>query len=143
MRRSAALTPLSHDHHQALFLAFQLKRAADVTALADFLAFIDGEGHAHFEAEETVLLPRWLAADPGADHAMGARVVAEHRELRATAERMRSATPQLADLHAAGELLEQHVRFEERELFPLIEAHLNAEDLQEIGALLEEQRPEA
>ena len=38
------------------------------------------------------------------------------------------------DLRALGELLDRHVRFEERELFPLIEASLDEGAIGAIGA---------
>ena len=56
MKRSQALTPLSHDHHQGLFVAMQLKRAVDDSAAQAFLGFIDGHGGTHFRIEEDVLL---------------------------------------------------------------------------------------
>ena len=136
MKRSAELTPLSHDHHRALFVALQLKRAEGATASAAFIEFIEGEGRAHFRVEETILLPRWIAADPGADREAAARVLGEHLEMRIAAERMRAAPPSVAELHALGELLEHHVRFEERELFPQIEEALDEGTLAELGAAI-------
>ena len=56
MKRSQALTPLSHDHHQGLFVAMQLKRAVDDSAAQAFLDFIDGHGGTHFRIEEDVML---------------------------------------------------------------------------------------
>ena len=53
MKRSAELTPLSHDHHQSLFVAVQLKRAADAAPGKAFLDFHAGSGSHHFEIEET------------------------------------------------------------------------------------------
>jgi DNA-binding NarL/FixJ family response regulator len=75
MKRSEALTPLSHDHHQALVAAQQLRRAEDPeAATAAFLEFWRGQGSQHFRIEEDILLPAWLAADPDADRALAARL---------------------------------------------------------------------
>ncbi len=134
MKRSPELTPLSHEHHQALFVALQLKRAEDGSAFAAFREFLDGEGGTHIGIEESILLPGWLAADPGADREAAARVLDEHLELRAARLRLGSGEPAAAELHALGELLERHIRFEERELFPAIEAALGDQDLAELGA---------
>ena len=59
MRRSEALKPLSHDHHQGLYVALQLKRAGPDTAAEAREAFLDflGREAAHFRAEEELLLP--------------------------------------------------------------------------------------
>ena len=134
MKRSAALTPLSHDHHQALFVAVQLKRAEDGSAFSLFREFLSGEGGTHFEIEESILLPGWLAADPSADREGAERVLREHLEIRAAGQRMAAGEPSAEELHALGELLQLHVRFEERELFPAIEAGLDEAALSALGA---------
>ena len=136
MKRSPELTPLSHDHHQALFVALQLKRAQDPAPGQAYLAFLYRDGDRHFEIEESILLPGWLAADPAADREAADRVLAEHRELRAGAARLRSGRASVEELHALGELLEAHVRFEERELFPMIEVGLDEAALAELGAAI-------
>ncbi len=136
MKRSPELTPLSHDHHQALFVALKLKRAEDPAVAAAYLEFHDGTGGRHFEIEETILLPGWLAADPEADAAAAQRVLGEHLELRTGAVRLRSGEPSTAELHSLGELLEAHVRFEERELFPIIESRLDAATIASLGAAI-------
>ena len=134
MKRSPALTPLSHDHHRALFVALQLKRAEDGSAFAVFEEFLAGEGGTHFEIEESILLPGWLDADPDADPEGAERVRAEHRELREAGRRFAATEPTAAELHELGELLDRHIRFEERELFPAIEARLDEASLSELGA---------
>ena len=65
MKRSDELAPLSRDHHQALFVAMKLKRAEADGAEA-FLGFIAAHGGDHFRIEEEILLPAWIASDPGA-----------------------------------------------------------------------------
>jgi hemerythrin-like domain-containing protein len=136
VKRSAELTPLSHEHHQALFVAMGLKRAEGPEAADPFLAYHAETGARHFEIEEEILLPGWLAADPGAEAADAHRVLAEHLEIRAAAARIRDGEPAVEDLRALGELLERHVRFEERELFPRIEERLDDESLHRLGAAI-------
>ena len=140
MKRSPELTPLSHDHHQALYVAMLLKRAAadDVDApLKAFLDFTEAIGEPHFRIEEEILLPGWLAASAGdreAGAAMAARVAAEHLEIRTEARSLRAGGGTVERLQALGALLESHVRFEERELFPLVEASLDQAAIGELGA---------
>jgi hypothetical protein len=53
MNRAPELIPLSQEHHQALFVALQLRRATAATldaALSALRAFWAGGGAAHFEA---------------------------------------------------------------------------------------------
>jgi hemerythrin-like domain-containing protein len=129
MKRHPALQPLSRDHHQALRIAQRLRRASDaeIPVVRDaFLAFWHEHGQAHFRVEEEVLLPAFAAHGDPAD----ARVVAmlvDHVRIRAHAQRLdRDGDAPLAELHALGTALERHVRLEEREVFPLVEAALPA-----------------
>ena len=129
MKRSPELTPLSHDHHRALFVALGLKRADDPSAGASFAEFMDTAGEEHFRTEESLLLPWWIAHDPTADVGLANRVITEHLELRAAGCALRIGEPSIKGLHELGEKLEGHVRFEERELFPRIERGLDADSL--------------
>jgi hemerythrin-like domain-containing protein len=144
MKRSPQLTPLSHDHHQALFVAMQLKRAEDVDQARErFLSFWRSHGRQHFAIEEEILLPAWVEADAGADHDLASRLSADHLAIRSHARRLECGGVALEDLHSLGSLLESHVRFEERELFPTIESALDPEAIARLGAEIAaaEQRP--
>ena len=96
--------------------------------------------------EEAVLLPGFVGGGGDARYELVARVVTDHVELRARALRLSEDSP-LSDLHELGEALTAHVRFEEDELFPLIERTLEPEALAELGEELaiaeNEPRPEA
>jgi hemerythrin-like domain-containing protein len=116
----------------------QLKRAEDSSPAQVFCEFMDQQGEAHFQAEERILLPGWLAADPGADPAMATRVQSEHLQLRAGARALRADASTAEELREIGQLLEAHVRFEERELFPLIEGALSEDALRMLGRELAE-----
>ena len=138
MKRSAELKPLSHDHHQALFVAMQLKRASPEDgpfAFQAFADFVEETGDRHFRIEEEILLPAWLAhVGAGAEpRALAARVAAEHLEIRASARRLAATGPAPDELRELGDLLERHVRFEERELFPLIEGSLDEAATHDLG----------
>lgn len=133
MKRSEELAPLSRDHHQALFVALQLKRGIPGSEAA-FLGFIEGHGREHFRIEEEIVLPVWLAADSKADGRLAARIAAEHLEIRSCARRLRAGSFTDEARIELGVLLGHHIRFEERELFPLIEAGLGADRLAALGA---------
>src|SRR5687768_15710592 len=84
MKRSKALRALSHQHHQGLFAALQLKRAGRETAVEArqvFLDFHEREGSRHFRAEEELLLPAF-ARHTGVDDPAIVRVLTEHVDLR-------------------------------------------------------------
>jgi hypothetical protein len=140
VKRSAALASLSRDHHQALFVAQGLRRAvaADAdTARARFLRYWDDHGRAHFRLEEELLLPGY-AAFGEAHHPLVLRALGDHVAIRAAAARLRGdPDASLVELRELGEHLAAHVRLEERELFPLIEATMPAVELETLAAALE------
>ena len=129
MKRSPELAPLSRDHHVALEHALRLRRSPDEdvgAVVVRFLAFLLGPGRSHFALEEELLAPEV----PEARADLARRMRDEHVEILRRAERLGQA-PRVADARELGELLTRHVRFEERELFPLLEAHLPADRIRE------------
>jgi Hemerythrin HHE cation binding domain len=135
MKRSPQLAPLSRDHHVALEHALRLRRASeeDIGAVvARFLAFLLGPGRSHFALEEALLAPE--VPEPHAD--LARRMVDEHAEILRRAGAL-GQDPCVVEARALGELLTRHVRFEEREVFPLLEAHLSGDRIREIGRSLD------
>ena len=137
MKRSAALTPLSHDHHVALEVALRLRRASaeDLDAAVErFDAFWRPTGVRHFAIEEDLLTDALPAPQAGWG-AQVARMRAEHDRIRALADTLDrpDGVDRLATAHELGTLLGDHVRFEERELFVLLETHLAPGALGRLG----------
>ena len=143
-KRSRELRPLSSEHHQALLVAFQLKKALagqaetagaprDLDGLAALARrFEESVFLVHVTAEEELLGRHLAPAD-------ARRLKEEHRELRHLLGEAR-ATRQVArraPLLAFAELLERHVRWEERELFPRCEQEIAPGDLAAVGHELE------
>jgi mannose-6-phosphate isomerase-like protein (cupin superfamily) len=132
VRRHPALAPLSRDHHGALVEALAARRAASADARGRleagrrFGAFFAGRAVPHFRAEEEDLFPLLTPGGAGEPPEALARALLEHVRLHALAEAIAGAVAEQAVpgelLARAGELLEAHVRLEERVLFPLIEA---------------------
>jgi quercetin dioxygenase-like cupin family protein len=129
MKRHQALIALSHDHHETLVEARHLHRGAEapdpIAAVTAFLAFFTASVVPHFREEEELLFPR--VADAEEAEKLVVRALLEHQRLHAAVAELRDLVRGregrdlvrlMRDL--AG-LLEAHVRFEERELFPLIE----------------------
>jgi hypothetical protein len=138
MKRSAALTPLSHDHQHGLAVALELKRATDATAEAAaraFDVFWRTEGNRHFRDEEELLLPA-LSAHVPPDHDAVVRVLTDHVEIRRRASEVAQGGADMEGLHELGRLLHDHIRHEERVLFPLAEGALPAAELERLGVSL-------
>lgn len=130
MRRDPRLQGLSSDHHRGLLLARRVANALRGTGLAASIrASFEAELEPHFRAEEEVLLPALAAAG---EEALAARTWREHAEMR---EHLAAAEAgDVSRLSAFAALLEQHIRFEERELFPTAEARLPDEALARIAS---------
>ena len=141
---------LSREHHHGLVMALRLQRelpaatAGEVGALySDLARFWTGALSPHCEAEDEALLAR-LAAHEEEGLALAGRLQREHRDLEALIDGMRAAAAgdnRRSALTRFGALLGDHIRWEERELFPWVERCLAA-DLDAIGALLDRRLPE-
>jgi hemerythrin-like domain-containing protein len=131
MKRDPALTDLSRDHHQALFRAMRMKRATedDVDDVRDdVLAFWSDHGARHFRIEEEILLPAFATrSDPRSEAVV--TVLVDHVWIRERMDRLAQDELDLAGVRELGARLEQHVRHEERVLFPLIEEALERDAL--------------
>ena len=139
MKRDPALTSLSHDHHQALFVAQQLRRATAETtrqACDTFLEFWEEHGSVHFRLEEEVLLPAYRVHGDSHDPLVAA-VLTDHAAIRRQADELGRGRPTTAALHELGARLEDHVRLEERELFPLVESVMPPVELAALASALE------
>lgn len=123
MKRSQELSSLSREHHQALDDA--------EAALAAFASFWREHGAGHFETEERVLLG-FLTAEE-AD-----RLLAEHDAIRTRVDELAglSGARRLETARELGEIVHDHVRFEERVLFPALERRLTPAQLDAVGGAL-------
>jgi len=88
--------------------------------------------------EENVMLPAFAQhGDPTCPEVV--RVLTDHVEIRRRAADLESASdPDAADLNALGEMLNDHVRHEERVLFPLIEESLPPAELEALAQRIDE-----
>ena len=141
MKRNPALYTLSHDHHQGLILAQQLKKGAPQykgmpSTLKDkkdyIISFYNTELVKHFQDEEEILFPAVKNKNDYLDKKI-AEIISEHRKME-TLIRDLEKTDQLENvLDEFGQLLEKHIRKEERELFIEIEKILSDDELRIIS----------
>lgn len=132
LKRDPSLIPLSHDHHHALVRVFEIRQALragrglerQVEEMGDFWR---ASLLPHFAAEEEALFP--LLAEIEATAAITARLLEEHGRLRAM---VASLEPTRESLAALADLLDSHVRLEERQLFALYQEHVPAERRAEV-----------
>ena len=133
MKRHTALARLSREHHSALVLAKRALRASagELDAMNHFVDEVERvfacDLEPHFHLEEELLLPALIRA--GQFKAVE-QTLAEHAELRSLASQPGIKQPEI--LRRFGNALVEHVRFEERELFPLAESALDEDTLESI-----------
>ncbi len=147
LTRHEALAPFSRDHYIGLVRAHHLIKSADADAVARRKAiaeFIDGFDHEiadHFDDEERLLIDLL-------DAAHRKRLIAEHRTLRELADQARQlrhqVDPDPERVRQIGQAFDDHIRWEERELFQHIQSTLSEAQLRVLQghtAPIEQSRP--
>jgi len=144
MKRHKSLYPLSHDHHQGLILAQIIKKnAPKYKNLPDTLDgkveytinFYNIELVKHFRQEEEILFPAAKGKDKRIDSLID-EIISEHRKIESLVESLKTKNNYKEILNELGNLLESHIRKEERNLFPEIEKILTEEELELLAAKL-------
>jgi len=139
-----SLHPLSHDHHQGLILAQQLKKGAPqykgMPATLEekknyTISFYNNELKKHFDDEEKILFPFVKDRSPEID-VMVNGIIDEHRQMENLVNEIQETNDLENVLNELGWLLEKHIRKEERELFPEIERILTEGELSELKTKL-------
>lgn len=125
MKRCSALRDLSNEHHHGLVLCKRAKKAAgtedEEKAWRGIQKRFVTDLEPHFQVEELVLLP---ALEQAGESELARRTLDEHVELRRL---IGEDSPQA--MTAFAELLTEHIRFEERELFEVAQQRLSAAEL--------------
>lgn len=140
-RRHESLIPLSREHQYALLLCLRIHRGLEShqndpvwlqSKAENVVRFFAGDLRPHFQAEEEVLFPamQHCATELLRD------LIAEHRKLEWLAGGLHYCETGFLStrLKAFADLLEAHVRREERELFPLFEQQVTPNAAQQVGA---------
>lgn len=138
IKRSKQLAPLSREHHDGLLFSWKIKQGiannATIEQMRKFaLWYWRHHIKPHFFQEEKILLP-YLPADNPMKH----RLKEEHDHIRELVIGLDEGTD--ADkrhLIILSDLVNQHIRFEERELFPFMEHLLTTEQLDTVFNELE------
>lgn len=127
IRRHTALHPVSREHHDGLMLCFQLRKGVKegirISRMSAYLEWFAAEHlDPHFRYEEDVLIPL-----SGSDHPMSVQVRNEHVVLRSFFKRADWNEQLLLNF---ADLLDQHIRFEERVWFNFLQENCPESSLQ-------------
>jgi hemerythrin-like domain-containing protein len=143
MKRHEAIAPLSRDHHATLILAQLMKKNAPLySGLPDNAkdkaryAIEQFETHIrpHFQLEET-MLEKVIHIHPSIK-ILAEEIVAEHRVLTHLFQSLAVTNDPVITMNELAVKLTDHIRKEERVLFPWLQKHCSETELAEIYELL-------
>ena len=131
LKRSKELAPLSREHHDGLLFAWKIKQGlaneTSIETLCNYTRwFWSNHIKPHFKEEEKVLV-KFLPED----NALVKQMFKEHAQIRDLIISL-DKEPDLSSLQLLAEFVNNHIRFEERELFAYAEETLTQEQLNEI-----------
>ena len=138
MKRDENLQALSRDHHHGLLLGWKIRQGLKYLVSPDIIAkyiqyFSKKALFPHFKEEETIILSYLPDSND-----LKMRTIDEHRTIAKQVKALeKNVLPEAGTLLEIASFLDSHIRFEERELFPYLEAQLSSEQLNEIGVAID------
>lgn len=135
MKRNENIIPLSHDHHFGLLCCWKirqgLKKEVELSRIQKYVDYFwNNHLKEHFKEEDDILFP-YLEDE------FSTRVAKEHQDLEHLFSEIYE-NPSIQNFEAFANLLDDHIRFEERQWFPHLEKNLTNTQLLEIGKALAE-----
>lgn len=132
IKRSRELAPFSRDHHEGLLFVWKIKKGIDNKTPLEILCsytcwFWANHFKSHFKNEESVLVKHLSADDP-----MIKQMLKEHEQIKDLVISL-DKEPDERSLKLLAGYISNHIRFEERQLFPYIEKMLTPEQMNEIS----------
>ena len=128
IKRSKQLTPLSKDHHDGLLFAWKikqgLKNGADIKLIAKYVQwFWKNHLQEHFREEEQILAPHLPE-----DNELLKQMIDEHHGIESMVHINENIADEILLLNLA-QAIDEHIRFEERQLFPYAEKAIPEKEL--------------
>lgn len=134
--RDENLYVLSHEHHQGLIFAVRLRKThqADAETLKRYIKdFWEASLESHFDSEEELFL------DMISNIELKDRFLSEHKQIRTLQKEIEISDNNIAKKAIRfGTLINDHIRFEERILFPWLQENLTSDELKFIGSSIED-----
>lgn len=135
IKRSAELTPLSRDHHNGLLLCWKIrtginKNISPERIVAYVLHVYESELKEHFRQEEEYIFS--ILAD---DDTKKQQALEEHQYIYEITKALSKNADNIMLLRIAN-VLETHIRFEERDLFNYIERQASPAQLAKVSMQL-------
>jgi iron-sulfur cluster repair protein YtfE (RIC family) len=137
VKRHKSLHILSHDHHHGLILAQLIKKGSPqyknlpntTEGKKDYsIKFYYDELIKHFDDEENILFPVVNGKDDETDNFIE-DIIIEHKKIKQLINQLESDEDVENTLDELGNILELHIRKEERDLFMKIQEILTEDEL--------------
>jgi hemerythrin-like domain-containing protein len=137
MKRHESIVALSREHHFGLLFCWKIRQGLKKQVAPERMQsyvkyFWHDHLHQHFEEEETLLFS--LLHDPLIEQAM-----MDHKYVKQLVDAIvRASVVQSDQLNRLADTLDDHIRFEERKLFPAIESKIPAKKLADLQLRLQQ-----
>ncbi|HAP38419.1 MAG TPA: hypothetical protein DCQ94_01555 [Nitrospira sp.] len=135
MKRHQALEPFSRDHYSGLVVAKHLQDRPGPNSVKELLELWENELADHFREEENLLSP--LATVEMAD-----KLIQDHQEIASMVDKASTDSLELGEIIDLGKRLHDHIRWEERELFPALERASDISSIEVKALEMEKRRQE-
>lgn len=134
IKRNPVLTEFSRDHHFGLLLVWKirqgLKNEVEPERIINYILFyFNKDLQTHFAEEERLLFDKLSEQSE-----LKRKAVSDHAEIYKLIEDFRLNKTGNTLIKQFADKLEEHIRFEERELFNYIQTCLSEKDLTEIAS---------
>lgn len=133
IKRNENIVKLSRDHHASLMFCWKIRQGVKQHIATDRMVkyveyFLNQHFIPHFREEEEVLFKPL-------DDAKTQKAIIDHGIIKETVNEilLSGKTNQQKELSTLADLVDDHVRYEERILFPYLEQELSKEQLENIG----------
>lgn len=133
IKRNENIVKLSRDHHASLLFCWKLRQGvkhhADVDRMVNYVSYFWTKHFApHFREEE-----KFLFAPLKDDKVQ--KAIDEHKTIKGLINELavKSSHGRESKLSELADTVDEHVRYEERVLFPHLESELSGEQLKHIG----------
>ena len=136
IKRSKHIVILSREHHTGLLFCWKirqgLKKEVNTSRIQKFACYFwNAHLASHFREEEELLFNK-------VNDDFCRLALQQHQEIRVLINQVKANAPTPELLTHLADSVDNHIRFEERELFPHLEKVLDEQELINIGAALAE-----
>lgn len=137
IKRDPAIVTFSKDHHFALLLVWKirqgLKNENETSRIINYAThFFDTDLIFHFEEEETLLFSKLPS-----DNLLRLQAEEEHKLIKLEIDGLRKNSEDKIGIENFANILEKHIRFEERELFNYLQEVFSEDELLEIAEAMD------